>query len=517
VAAPERRVLVIGAGPAGLSCGYRLAQAGTPVAVYEASPFVGGLCRSLDLWGRRVDLGPHRFFSTSPMVNAFWKEIVGPDHTLVDRLTRIYYGGRFFHYPLRPLNVVANLNPLLGLAAVGSYARQRLRPIPDPQSLEEWVTNRFGRRLFRMFFQTYTEKVWGIPCSRIDPDWAAQRIKGLSLGKAIRNALLAGFGNRERTLVDRFGYPDGGTGRVYERLADGIRRHGGSVHVSSPIREVMLDAAGRVSGIRLATGETVPGTTVVSTMPLTSLILGLRTTPPDVRAAAATLYYRNTILVYLDVDHDALFPDNWIYVHAPEVLHGRITNFRNWGPSLRGDARTTILCMEYWCFERDELWQRDDAALAALAETELRRIRLVPPGVRVLAHHVVKIPKSYPVYEQGYGDHVKRIAAFVERIPGLLPIGRYGSFKYNNQDHSMLMGLLAAREILTGRSEDLWNVNADDRYQEQGAALDAAEAALEEATAVLATAPAPTRARAAALARLGAAFLRRGRPPAPAR
>lgn len=501
---------MIGAGPAGLSCAYRLAQAGIPVAVYEASPFVGGLCRSLDLWGKRVDIGPHRFFSASPMVKAFWKEIVGPDYTLVDRLTRIYYNGRFFHYPLKPLNVVANLNPLLGIGAVASYALQQLHPIRDPQSLEEWVTNRFGKRLFQMFFKTYTEKVWGIPCARIDTDWAAQRIKGLSLYKAIKNALFAGFANSERTLVDQFGYPNGGTGMVYQRLADGIRRHGGAVHVSSPIREVTLGADGRVDGIRLASGDVVRGTTVVSTMPLTSLILGLETTPPEVREAAAKLYYRNTILVYLEVEHDHLFPDNWIYVHAPEVIHGRITNFRNWAPSLYGDARTTILCMEYWCFERDEIWQRDDGALAALAESELRRIRLVPADVRISNHHVVRISKSYPVYEQGYGDHVKRIAAFVESVPGLLPIGRYGAFKYNNQDHSLLMGLLAAREIVTGQSQDLWNVNADDQYQEQGQALDAAEAALEAARAVLP--PAPTPSPATALARLQAAPPRRTRP-----
>lgn len=457
--------VVIGAGPAGLACAVKLAEAGVPVQVFEASPHVGGLARSFELWGQTVDVGPHRFFSSDRIVNEHWRRFVGDQFTLVNRLTRIFYKGRFFKYPIQPLDAFRNLDLLDVARSVASYGRQRLLPIRDPRTFEEWVTNRFGKHLFDIFFRTYTEKVWGIPCSRIDADWAAQRIKGLSLMEALKSAVL---GNRagHKTLVDQFAYPDGGAGVVYRRQAELVRAHGGQVHLQRPVRQVLLDEAGGARGLLLADGERVEAHHVVSTMPLTQMVKGLPDVPADVKAACDQLYFRNTVLVYLEVDHPEVFPDNWIYVHAPEVQHGRITNFRNWSPSLYGEARSTILCMEYWCFERDPLWKQDDAQLAALAEQELRRIALLKPGMRVARTHVLRVPRSYPVYETGYAEPLARVQAHVNAIPRLLAVGRYGAFKYNNQDHSILMGLLAAAEILTGRPQGLWDVNTDSAYQE---------------------------------------------------
>jgi protoporphyrinogen oxidase len=464
------RVIVIGAGPAGLTAAYKLVQAGRPVAVYEASPHVGGLARSLDLWGQRVDVGPHRFLSHDRIVNDHWHEVVGDDFSIVRRLTRIQYRGKFFHYPLRPVNALFGLGPVTSAASLLSYLKVRAFPPPDPKTFEEWVVSRFGRRLFEIFFKTYSEKVWGVPCARIDADWAAQRIKKLSLYEAVKSALLGDRSKKHKTLADAFAYPRNGTGSVYEKMAERVRAGGGVVALSTPVAEVLTEENGdgrRAVGVRLADGSVDRGDAVVSTMPLTLMVRGLKHAPPDVVAACDRLRYRNTILVYLEVDSPDLFPDNWIYVHSPEVRHGRVTNFRNWCPSLVRGRETTILCMEFWCFDADPIWGEDDGRLAERGEEEIRRIGLVPEKTRILNHHVMKLRRSYPVYETGYMEHLRPIQEFVNSVQGLFAIGRYGSFKYNNQDHSILMGLLAAREIVTGRPQGLWSVNTDTDYQEE--------------------------------------------------
>jgi len=460
-----QKVAVIGAGPAGMTAAYELAKGGAAVDLYEASPFVGGLSRTLELWGQLVDLGPHRFFSSDARINRLWLEVVGTDYQMVDRLTRIFYRRKFFHYPLKPFDVLPKLGPL-EIARCGlSYARQSLRPSATGGSFEDWVVRAFGRRLFQIFFQTYSEKLWGISCGELDADFAAQRIKKLSFYEAVKNALLGDRKHRHKTLVDRFAYPLHGTGMVYERMAAFVKARGQNVFLSTPVRAVVT-RNGRVQGIELEQGRFAAYSSVISTMPLTLLVKALPDVPDGIRAAADQLRFRNTILVYLHVDGEALFPDNWLYVHSPDIKTGRITNFRNWVPSLNRGRKTTILALEYWCYGGDEIWSWDDKRLVSLASQELRQTGLIGNSA-ILDGFIHRVNRCYPVYSIGYKQHLAPIQTYLSQVPGLSVIGRYGAFKYNNQDHSILMGLLAAENILRGTGHDLWSINTDyEAYQE---------------------------------------------------
>jgi protoporphyrinogen oxidase len=462
------KVAVIGAGPAGMTAAYQLARAGVEVDVYEASDTVGGMARSFSLWGQTVDLGPHRFFSNDARVNRLWLEVVGQDYRMVNRLTRIYYNHRFFYYPLQPVNALWNMGLWEAARCITSYLRERARssvPANAPETFESWVVGRFGRRLFEMFFQSYSEKLWGISCQDLDADFAAQRIKRFSLGEAIKSALGAG-GNKHKTLVDCFAYPLGGTGMVYERMADFIRSRGGRVHLRRPIRRV-LQVDGQVVGVEWDGGERDFCNHVISTMPLTLLVKSLGDLPEEVEQAIDSLTFRNTILVYLNVAGTDLFPDQWLYIHSPGLKMGRVTNFRNWIPDLYGEQRSSILALEYWCYDHDDLWLAPEEELIHLASQEIRSTGLIGK-VPILDGKVVRVRRCYPVYRAGYRQHVSRIRSHVQQFQGLTPIGRYGSFKYNNQDHSILMGLLATENLLEGKSHDLWEVNTDyDSYQEE--------------------------------------------------
>ena len=467
------RVAVIGAGPAGLSAAYELAKAGAAVEVFEASSSVGGLAKSLSLWGQTVDLGPHRFFSTDARVNRLWLEVVGQDYQMVDRLTRIYYGGRFFHYPLQAGNALRNLGPLQSARCLLSYLRQRLAPSLNSENeatFESWVVHRFGRRLFEIFFKTYSEKLWGIPCQQLDADFAAQRIKKFSLGEAIKNAI--GLGRkRHHTLVDRFAYPVGGTGMVYERMADAVRKAGGGVHLNQPIRRVVRQG-NEVIGLELDGNMFLPFDHVISTMPLTLLVKGLREVPPEVQQAADALTFRNTVLVFLNVTGVDLFPDQWLYVHSGDLQVGRITNFRNWVPQLYGSERTSILALEYWCYDDDPLWTEGDEKSIERAQSDLRATGLLG-SAEIQGGHVERIRRCYPVYATGYKKHLAVLVTYLRQFSALTPIGRYGAFKYNNQDHSILMGILAAENILLEKAHDLWAINTDyESYQESALITD---------------------------------------------
>lgn len=461
--------IIIGAGPAGLSCGYELAKKGKTVEVFEASPYIGGMARSFDLWGQRVDVGPHRFFSKQKEINDFFTELIKDDFTLVDRQTRIYYRHSFFEYPLKLGNVLTNLPPFVIVQILWYYAVQMIFPVKDPKNFEEWVTNRFGKKLFEIFFKHYTEKLWGIKCTDIDADWAAQRIKTLTLIGAVKSAIFGNRGNKHKTLVDQFAYPKNGTGTLYERAAEYISNNGGEVNMTTPIKRVLLDDTNKkVKGVELIDGTIKKAENIVSTMPLTTLIKGFNDVPEKVQKAVDALYFRNTILVYLEIDQDKLFTDNWLYIHSPDVKHGRITNFRNWCTSLNKDKKTTILCLEFWCFEEDEIWTGDEQNVVKMAEEEVYQINLIPKEAKILNNKVVKVPKCYPVYETGYQEGLNTIIDYLNGIEGLFPIGRYGAFKYNNQDHSILMGLLAADKIADGKQVDLWQINTDTEYQEDG-------------------------------------------------
>lgn len=466
------KIIIIGAGPAGLSCAYALSKKGVEVEIYEASEFVGGMSRSFDLWGQRVDLGPHRFFSKEKRINQFFTEILDGEYTAINRLTRIYYKNRFFQYPLKFTNVLFNLNPFTIIRILWDYILQRLNPIKNPVTFEAWVTNRFGKKLYEIFFKSYSEKLWGIPCSKIDADWAAQRIKTLSLIGAVISAIKGNAGNKHKTLVDEFSYPKYGTGLLYEKCADRIKQNGGAIHLNKPVKRVLVNESNIANGIELSDGGQAQADFVISTMPFTTLIKGLDRTPQNVKDAASQLYFRNTILVYLEIDGIDLFEDNWIYVHSPDVKHGRITNFRNWCPTLYGDKKTSIICLEFWAFEQDDIWSMADEELTQIAKEEIKKLDLIPTSMKVLNSKVIKIPRCYPVYETGYQEPLKILENYIDSIDKLIPIGRYGSFKYNNQDHSILMGLLAADNITDGQNVNLWEINTDTEYQEEGEVKD---------------------------------------------
>jgi protoporphyrinogen oxidase len=459
------KIAVIGAGPAGITAAYQLAKAGVPVHVYEASNSVGGLAKTLELWNQRVDLGPHRFFSNDKRVNDLWLEVVGDDYEMVNRLTRIYYNGRFFHYPLKPFDALSKLGVAEAFRCLASYGLGRLKRAQEEESFEGWVTQRFGRRLFDIFFKTYSEKLWGISCRDLDSDFAAQRIKKLSLGEAIKNAFARPKQAEHATLADQFAYPHQGTGEIYERMASYVRSHGGTVECGRPVQRVLM-GAGRVSGIELADGEIRNFDHVISTMPLNLLVTRLPDVPAEIAQAAHSLKFRNTILAFLKVEASDLFPDNWLYVHAPELRVGRITNFRNWVPQLHGEEKASILALEYWCDLGDALWSESNDSIIQMASEEMGQTGLLK-GASVSAGYIHRIPRCYPVYNRGYRKNLGPIEKYLQTIDGLTAIGRDGAFKYNNQDHSILMGILTAENIISHTRHDLWSINTDyETYQE---------------------------------------------------
>lgn len=468
-----QRVAIIGGGPAGLTAALSLARDGVETELFEASDQIGGLSRTIELWGQRVDIGPHRFFSTNKRVNEFWLGIVGNNFEMVERLTRVHFKGHLIDYPIRPLSAMCQLGVAEATRCLLSYLRQktvsRFEAEPEP-SFASWVTRRFGRRLFEVFFRSYSEKLWGIPCTELSEDFAAQRIRKFSLWEAFRHAMSPHHSLQHKTLADRFAYPLGGTGAVYDAIASQILQHGGRIHTGVSIDQITRDHS-HVTGVRLPSGEIRYFDHVISTMPITKLIAGLEqgisSVPSEVRQAAAQLKFRNTILVYLNIDSDSLFSDQWLYIQTPEVRSGRVTNFRNWTADLRRGSSTTILAIEQWCNDDDPQWAADDATLIAQSADELRQLGLLNKQ-SVLAGHVMRIRRSYPVYRRGYERHVQCIADYLSTFSGLTLIGRYGAFKYNNQDHSILMGLLAAENIVSRTQHDLWGINSDfDCYQER--------------------------------------------------
>lgn len=458
-------VVVLGAGPAGLATAARLCELGLEPTVVEATERIGGMSGSLRLWGHTVDLGPHRFFSSDPVVVAFWHRYVRGDYVMVARQTRIYYQGRFFDYPLRAGNALRNLGPLRAIAAIASYVQARMMPERRDGSLESWVTHRFGSFLFKTFFRTYTEKLWGISCRQLDADWAAQRIQGLTLWGAVKSALTGNRGNKHKTLVDEFAYPTVGNQMFYERLRQEIEESTGrSLLMGSPAARLEIHD-GRVAAVELADGKRLPADWVVSSMPITLLLRALPNVPEEVLTAASRLRFRNTILVYLLVAQPDLFPDQWLYIHDPSVLHGRITNFRNWSPSIVGDEGQSVVCLEFWCFDEDLIWCDSEESLVQRAIQEVAKVGLIDDA-SIIEGRVVRIPRCYPVYERGYQEPLKVVTDYLDTIEGLVPVGRYGAFKYNNQDHSLLMGIMAAEAIASDRKPNLWHINTDSVYQE---------------------------------------------------
>ncbi len=468
---PGGTVAVIGAGPAGLTAAYRLAQAGAPATVLESDSVVGGISRSVERDGWRFDIGGHRFFTKVPPVEAFWHEILpDEDFLLRPRMSRIYYNGRFYDYPLRAFNALANLGVVEATLCVLSYLWARVRPPKDQDSFEGWTAARFGWRLYRTFFKTYTEKVWGVPATEIKADWAAQRIKNLSLGKAIWNALLPRRNQTEVTsLIEEFQYPKYGPGMMWERCRDLVVRDGVDVRMSTSVVAVERSNAGATALVlESAAGRDRLGVShVISSMPLSALVECMDPPAPQaVRDAARNLHYRDFLTVALVIPAERGFPDNWIYVHYPGVRVGRIQNFGSWSPYLVKDGRT-CLGMEYFVFEGDDLWSMSDEDLVTLATKELVEIGLVDAS-DVDCGYVVRMPKAYPVYDDLYHAAVETIRTWLaEAVPNVYPVGRNGMHRYNNQDHSMYTAMLTVENILDGTHHDVWSVNVEAEYHEE--------------------------------------------------
>ena len=466
----------MGAGPAGLTAAYELLKRDVPVTVLEKDPRqVGGLARTVEHNGYRFDIGGHRFFSKNDEVEELWTEILGDEMLSRGRLSRIYYRGRFFAYPIQAFNALWNLGPLEAALCLASYVRARLRPVKDPKSLEEWVRNQFGWRLYSLFFKTYTEKVWGISTKELSADWAAQRIKSLDLWVVIRSALLPNRKPRRRgeivtTLIDRFRYPRLGPGQMWERVAEISAGQGHPVLLGRSVSRIE-HVDGAVTAV-VTTGEggeaeRHEGTDFISSIPIRELVARLEPPPPArVRQAAERLGYRDFISVALMIDRPSVFPDNWIYIHDPNVRVGRIQNFKNWSPDMVPDPGKTCLGLEYFCFEGDGLWTMPDADMIELATKELAQLGICAAG-EVFDGVVVRQPKAYPVYDDSYQANVGVVREYIaSELPNLHLAGRNGMHKYNNQDHSMMTALLVARRIATGSLLDPWKVNADAVYHE---------------------------------------------------
>ncbi len=466
-------IIVIGAGPAGLTAAYELATRGMPVSVFEQDTQVGGLARTVVHEGFRFDIGGHRFFTKVPVVEQLWRRVLGDALLSRPRLSRIFYRGRFFHYPLKPLDVARNLGLWTSVTVIASYLVARLRPLPAETSFADWIVNRFGRRLYEIFFKTYTEKVWGIPCERISAEWAAQRIKGLSLRTAVTSMFAKGpsGANAIKTLIDQFEYPRLGPGMMWERTADIVREHGGTVTLATPVTRLRHDGRLVLSVDVGADGSsrTIPVRHVISTMGIPQLLAAFDPPlAPEAHAAAARLSHRDFLTVALMLDQADVFPDNWIYLHDSSVRAGRIQNYKNWSPDMVPDPKWTCLGLEYFCTVGDDLWTMTDEALIALGTRELAAIGLGDPAV-VRKGVVVRARQAYPVYDSGYMDALEIVKRHLAPLENLQLVGRNGMHKYNNQDHSMLTAMLAVQNMLGGRF-DLWSVNAADEYHEQASA-----------------------------------------------
>jgi protoporphyrinogen oxidase len=466
---PADGTVVVGAGPAGLAAARELAEHGLPSVVYERDDVVGGIARTVEHRGYRFDLGGHRFFTKVEEIRRLWHETLGEEFLLRSRLSRIHYRGRFFHYPLRPLNALAGLGVVESAHVLGSYVHARMFPSRTETSFEQWVVNRFGRRLFEIFFETYTEKVWGIPCREISAEWAAQRIRNLDLLAAVKHALLGrGDGEVVASLIDHFHYPTLGPGMMWERWRDQLADRGIPTMLGAEVVR-LHHTNGRVVASDVRRGdreERIHAAHFISTMPLRDLIRALEPAPPaDVRAAAEALRYRDFLIVVLIVDGAELFPDNWIYVHSPDVRVGRIQNFKNWSPAMVPDPATTSLGLEYFVSRGDDLWSGDDDDLVRFGGEEVERIGLLDPH-DVRDGVVVRVPDAYPVYDPASRAAVSEIRRYLSGFRNLYPIGRNGQHRYNNQDHSMLTGLHAARTI-AGMPRPIWDVNVEPTYHEE--------------------------------------------------
>jgi protoporphyrinogen oxidase len=457
--------LVLGGGPAGLTAGYLLGKLGRDVLVLEAEDQVGGLAKTVERDGYRFDLGGHRFFTKALEVDDLWHEVLGDEFLRRPRMSRIYWNNRYLDYPLRGPDVIRKLGPVELSRCMGSYLAAAARPKGAEESLEDWVTNRFGRRLFELFFKSYNEKVWGVPASEIRAEWAAQRIKGLSFFSAAKAAFFGNRGNKIKSLISEFNYPRYGPGQMWDAMTAAIEAQGGEVRLEAPVTRLEL-AGGRLVEVEAGGDSYTLPDAVISSLPLREVVQMTSPAPSrEVREAGAGLRYRDFLTVALVVDGEDLFPDNWIYIHEPGVRVGRIQNFRSWSPWMVPDPTKACVGMEYFCFAGDDLWSMDDVDLVALAAKELERLQLAPAS-KVERGYAIRVPKAYPIYDAEYAARVRVIRGFLDGIVNLQQVGRNGLHRYNNSDHSMLTAMRAVDNLVAGADHDIWAVNAESVYHE---------------------------------------------------
>jgi len=458
-------IAIIGAGPAGLAAALHLSRLGKKPIVFESADKPGGLARTEIHQGYRFDLGGHRFFTRMENIHQVWCEMLGKDFLKVKRRSSIFYKQRYFHYPLNIINTLVNLGPVESFLMLWSYLAIKIKPFPEENSFEEWVSNRFGRRLYETFFKSYTEKIWGMPCSQIQAHWASQRIKGLSFLTAVTNAL---FGSQQsKTLIDSFHYPRLGPAMLWHNIESAVRKNGGDIVYNAEVRRI-CHTKNRVTGISVTTDTQdtkIPVSHLISSCPISSVVYMLTPNPPvPVVTAAQHLSYRSFVIVLLIVDKPHLFPDQWIYIHNPDVQVGRIQNFKNWSREMVPRPDHTSIGMEYFCNQNDVFWNKSDDDLKKLATAELEKLNLALRG-DILEGLVIRQPDAYPVYDGDYGTHLRTIRDYLETIENVQTIGRNGMHRYNNMDHAMQSGVLAAENAL-GARHNVWEINEEDDYLE---------------------------------------------------
>ncbi|NKJ42613.1 NAD(P)/FAD-dependent oxidoreductase [Novosphingobium sp. SG720] len=474
-------VAIIGAGPAGLTAGYLLTKQGLSVAIIEKDTrYVGGISRTVEHDGYRFDIGGHRFFSKSQAVVDLWNEILPDDFIQRPRMSRIYYEGKFYSYPLRAFEALFNLGVIRSTLCMASYVKAKAFPKKTVRSFEDWTTNQFGQKLYSIFFKTYTEKVWGMPCNEMSADWAAQRIKGLSLGAAVLDGFKRSLGLNKKpndgmatkTLLETFRYPRLGPGMMWEAARDKILAKGGHILMGHAMKQLAADGQGgwRLAATRADGGETtIRARHAISSAPMRELAARMHPLP-QTTIEANDLKYRDFLTVALKIRSEDLFPDNWIYIHDSKVKVGRIQNFRSWSPEMVPDDSVACVGLEYFCFEGDDLWASSDDDLVALATREMEILGLVRPD-QVIGGVVVRQEKAYPVYDDTYAANVAAMRTELEAAyPSLHLVGRNGMHRYNNQDHAMMTAMLTVENIVAERRVyDTWCVNEDAEYHEAGA------------------------------------------------
>jgi len=462
------RILIIGAGPAGLTAAFEACKLGNAPVILEADDQVGGISRTVLRAGWRFDIGGHRFFTKVRRVRELWSEMLPPEDFLTrPRLSRIYYRGKFYDYPLRAMNALGNLGVFEALLCVLSYLKVRITPPKDQSNFEGWVAARFGWRLYRTFFKTYTEKVWGIAATDLQAEWAAQRIKNLSLMKAITNSLMPkGRNSTEVTsLIEQFQYPKLGPGMLWESCARIVESKGAELKLNTKVSQISANVDGSLQVT--TTNGVFTADHCISTMPINLLVEILNPpAPTHILQSAANLKHRDFMTVALVINNLNVFPDNWIYIHDPKVQVGRIQNFGSWSPYMVHDGKS-CLGLEYFVNEGDELWNATDTEVIARAKKELSSLNLVPSS-DISEGWVVRVPKAYPVYDADYGQALEDIREYLaQEWPTIYPVGRNGMHRYNNQDHSMMTAALSIENILTGTNHDVWQVNVENEYHEE--------------------------------------------------